>query len=71
MNLAEEPQAERRRMSLLAPLMVAGNAFLLLCMAVLGIVGMNGGESLGLIPLQAAMPTSRSSGITLPQRVPG
>jgi hypothetical protein len=51
MSSAGGPHAERRRLMLLAPLMIAGNAFLFLCVAVLAIVGVNGGESLGVIPL--------------------
>jgi hypothetical protein len=53
MSSAEGRQAERRRLILLVPLMIAGNAFLLLCVAVLAVVGVNGGESLGIIPLGA------------------
>jgi hypothetical protein len=49
MNLTEERDAPRRRMILLAPLMIVGNAFLYLCMIVLGAVAVNGGESLGIL----------------------
>ncbi len=49
MNLTEDRDAQRRRMILLAPLMIVGNAFLVLCMIVLGAVAVNGGESLGIL----------------------
>jgi hypothetical protein len=51
MSSTNERQAERRRMILLAPLMIAANAFLLFCMVGLGVSTLNGGRGLGLIPL--------------------
>ena len=53
MNLTEQREAERRRLILLAPLIVAGNAFLFACMAVLAVVALRGGESLGMVSLRS------------------
>jgi hypothetical protein len=50
MSLSEERDAERRHMILLAPLMIAANAIVFLGMLVLAAIGLNGGESLGIIP---------------------
>jgi hypothetical protein len=51
MSLAEDRRAERRRRMLLAPLIVAGNAFLFLCMVALGIIALHGDRRLGMSPL--------------------
>jgi hypothetical protein len=53
MSYAGQPHAERQRIVFLAPLIIAGNALVFLSVAVLVIVGINGGESLGLIKLHA------------------
>ncbi len=51
MTLTDPRHVERRPVKWLAPLMVVSNAFLFLCMAVLGVLALNGGESLGILPL--------------------
>ena len=70
MNLTGERDAERRRMILLAPLMIVGNAFLLLCMMVLGAVAVNGGEGLGVLG-PSGDANQRIVSDYLAQRVPG
>jgi hypothetical protein len=44
MNLTDQPSADRRQMILLAPLIVAGNVFVLLCMAGLCIGALRGSD---------------------------
>lgn len=51
MSFTEERNAERRRWMLLAPLMIAGNVFLLLCMVGLCIVAIGDVGSFGILPL--------------------
>jgi hypothetical protein len=51
MSYAEQRDVERRRWILLAPLMIAGNVFLLLCMVGLCIVAIGGVGSFGILPL--------------------
>ncbi|MHB1037209.1 MAG: hypothetical protein ACYC35_21560 [Pirellulales bacterium] len=50
MSTSEEREAGRRRMILLAPLMIASNAIVLLSIAGLLVLTLNGGENLGILP---------------------